>query len=100
MRTALEDEFVSAEFVPWGLELRSDHGPLYTGADCRDLCDEWGLLVEFTDGAAIYVEEEMLERVKNNCPGLSMLLPRCFQRSASDRSIATMCMLVVAVGQE
>ncbi|RMF71080.1 MAG: transposase, partial [Acidobacteria bacterium] len=20
-----------------------DHGPQYTGADCRDLCDEWGL---------------------------------------------------------
>jgi transposase InsO family protein len=27
--------------VPAGLELRSDHGPQYTGADCEELCETW-----------------------------------------------------------
>lgn len=43
VREALEDQFGSGQSVPPGLELRSDHGPQYTGADCRELCDEWGL---------------------------------------------------------
>jgi putative transposase len=29
--------------VPDGLELRSVHGPQYTGSDCADLCRSWGL---------------------------------------------------------
>lgn len=29
--------------VPEGVELRTDHGPQYTGADCRALCDAWHL---------------------------------------------------------
>lgn len=29
--------------VPDGLELRTDHGPQYTGQDCRDLAAEWNL---------------------------------------------------------
>lgn len=29
--------------VPDGLELRTDHGPQYTGVDCADLVTEWGL---------------------------------------------------------
>jgi putative transposase len=29
--------------VPDGLELRSDHGPQYTGADCAELCARWRL---------------------------------------------------------
>ena len=31
------------EGVPVGLELRTDHGPQFTGADCEDLCKRWGL---------------------------------------------------------
>ena len=27
--------------VPEGLELRSDHGPQYTGSDCEKLCETW-----------------------------------------------------------
>jgi putative transposase len=40
---ALEEAFGSPVAVPDGLELRSDHGPQYTGSDCEDLCSMWGL---------------------------------------------------------
>lgn len=40
---ALEETFSSPAGVPDGLELRSDHGPQYTGQDCMDLCDRWRL---------------------------------------------------------
>jgi transposase InsO family protein len=36
-------EFHCPEHVPDGLELRSDHGPQYTGADCAELCARWRL---------------------------------------------------------
>lgn len=40
---SLEDAFGEPDSVPTGLELRSDHGPQYTGADCEALCDAWCL---------------------------------------------------------
>jgi len=40
---ALAEEFGLASHVPDGLELRTDHGPQYTGADCDRLCAEWGV---------------------------------------------------------
>lgn len=40
---ALRDQFGTADCVPAGLELRSDHGPQYTGADCHELCGLWQL---------------------------------------------------------
>jgi putative transposase len=40
---ALRREFGSSGNVPDGLELRTDHGPQYTGADCGNLCDAWNL---------------------------------------------------------
>lgn len=40
---ALWREFGSVELVPEGLELRTDHGPQYTGQDCEDLCSRWGV---------------------------------------------------------
>lgn len=36
-------EFGLPTAVPDGLELRTDHGPQYTGADCDELCTRWGL---------------------------------------------------------
>lgn len=36
-------EFHRPDDVPDGLELRSDHGPQYTGADCAELCARWRL---------------------------------------------------------
>ncbi|GAB4203253.1 MAG: hypothetical protein OHK0013_17190 [Sandaracinaceae bacterium] len=39
----LVDAFGTAGDVPTGVELPTDHGSRYTGSDCRDLCDLWGL---------------------------------------------------------
>ena len=40
---ALGAEFRDRSQVPPGLELRTDHGPQVTGADCQRLCDSWSL---------------------------------------------------------
>lgn len=40
---ALEEQFGRIDAVPDGLELRSDHGPQYTGGDCFQLCQQWRL---------------------------------------------------------
>jgi putative transposase len=40
---ALEEQFGRPENVPDGLELRSDHGPQYTGGDCSKLVSQWRL---------------------------------------------------------
>ena len=40
---ALEEQFCAPSGVPALLEMRTDHGPQYTGSDCEDLCDNWGL---------------------------------------------------------
>jgi len=40
---SLEEAFGEPASVPAGLELRSDHGPQYTGADCEALCHAWRL---------------------------------------------------------
>ena len=43
VRNKLVAAFGSPENVPGGVELRTDHGPQYTGSDCADLCREWNL---------------------------------------------------------
>ncbi|MNK85618.1 IS2 transposase TnpB [compost metagenome] len=43
VRQALVRAFRDVGQVPMGLELRTDHGPQYTGTDCADLCREWGI---------------------------------------------------------
>ena len=40
---ALTAVYGAPENVPDGLELRTDHGPQYTGADCADLVETWNL---------------------------------------------------------
>jgi hypothetical protein len=40
---ALRRVFSAAGNVPDGLELRTEHGPQYTGGDCADLCSNWNL---------------------------------------------------------
>jgi putative transposase len=40
---ALRETFGHPSAVPVDLELRSDHGPQYTGADCAELVNRWGL---------------------------------------------------------
>jgi putative transposase len=40
---SLQSEFGRPDEVPDALELRSDHGPQYTGTDCWELCEHWRL---------------------------------------------------------
>lgn len=41
VRSALREHFGLPALVPAGLELRTDHGPQYTGRDCDSLCVHW-----------------------------------------------------------
>lgn len=43
----LRASFGTPAGVPDGVELRTDHGPQYTGADCEALCKRWRLLHTF-----------------------------------------------------
>jgi putative transposase len=43
VRQALVRAFGEMGRVPDGVELRTDHGPQYTGSDCEAMCREWGL---------------------------------------------------------
>lgn len=43
LQRALESEFEHRKNVPHGLELRTDHGPQYTGEDCGQLSFRWKL---------------------------------------------------------
>jgi putative transposase len=40
---ALVAAFGAPENVPDGLELRTDHGPQFTGSDCETMCRRWGI---------------------------------------------------------
>jgi transposase InsO family protein len=40
---ALRAAFGTPQGVPWGLELRWDHGPQYAGSDCEVLWARWGM---------------------------------------------------------
>jgi len=44
---ALREAFGAPRNVPAGVELRTDHGPQYTGADCAALVEAWGLVHTF-----------------------------------------------------
>jgi transposase InsO family protein len=44
---ALREAFGEPKCVPAGVELRTDHGPQYTGADCAALVARWYLLHTF-----------------------------------------------------
>lgn len=44
---ALRKAFGEPRYVPGGVELRTDHGPQYTGADCAALVEKWGLVHTF-----------------------------------------------------
>jgi hypothetical protein len=43
LEAKLVEAFGSPSGVPDGVELRTDHGPQYTGADCAALCKRWRL---------------------------------------------------------
>lgn len=44
---SLEAQFGAPENVPPGVELRTDHGSVYTGFDCAALVAKWGLVHTF-----------------------------------------------------
>lgn len=44
VRAALQQAFGSASQVPDSFELRTDHGPQYTGGDCDAMCQHWRVL--------------------------------------------------------
>jgi putative transposase len=67
---ALYAEFEAPENVPDGLELRTDHGPQYTGEDCRELCERWNVDHTFAPvgrptGNA--VAERVIRTMKEEC---------------------------------
>ncbi len=43
LERALEGVFGAPSNLPALFELRTDHGPQYTGRDCDGLCDTWGI---------------------------------------------------------
>jgi len=43
VRSALREHSGVPTLVPSGLDLRTDHGPQYTGSDCEELCTQWGV---------------------------------------------------------
>jgi putative transposase len=43
VRAALREHFGVPGGVPAGLELRTDHGPQYTGSDCEAMCKHWNV---------------------------------------------------------
>jgi putative transposase len=47
LEVALERVFGHPRAVPDDLELRSDHGSVYTGSDCEKLCEKWKLTQTF-----------------------------------------------------
>jgi putative transposase len=47
VRTALHEAFGTPAEAVDGLELRTDHGPQYTGGVCHAMCQEWGLQQSF-----------------------------------------------------
>lgn len=67
---ALNAQFDTPAGVPDGLGLRTDHGPQYTGEDCRELCDRWNLDHTFAPvgrptGNA--VAERVIRTMKEEC---------------------------------
>ena len=45
---ALETAFGASDNVPDGVELRTDHGPQFTGRDCAAICERWGIFHSYS----------------------------------------------------
>lgn len=67
---ALVAQFGTPEDVPAGLELRTDHGPQYTGSDCEAFCKEWRLehtLAPVGRPTGNAVAERFIRTMKEEC---------------------------------
>jgi putative transposase len=70
LREALASEFGDVDGVPDGLEVRTDHGPQYTGADCEVFCGEWSLdhtLAPIGRPTGNAVAERVIRTMKEEC---------------------------------
>lgn len=70
VRKALADHFGEPAKVPDGFELRTDHGPQYTGSDCADLCDEWHIdhtMARVGRPTGNAVAERVIRTLKEEC---------------------------------
>jgi putative transposase len=70
VRRALTAAFRSRSRVPHWFELRTDHGPQYTGGDSELMCKEWGVVHTFAPvgrptGNA--VAERLIRTMKEEC---------------------------------
>jgi putative transposase len=70
LRAALQEHFGGVHGVPEELELRTDHGPQFTGEDCRELCERWRLDHTFAPvgrptGNAVV--ERLIRTMKEEC---------------------------------
>jgi hypothetical protein len=62
---ALGEAFGEPKYVPSGVELRTDDGPQYTGADCAALVSKWHLLHTL---APVGRPLEVLQTARVTCP--------------------------------
>lgn len=70
LRQALEEHFGSPSAVPDDLELRTDHGPQYSGDDCHTPCTEWNLVHTFAPvgrPTGNSVAERFIRTLKEEC---------------------------------
>lgn len=70
VRSVLVEIFGSPENVPADLELRTDHGPQYTGVDCEELCLEWHVdhtLAPVGRPTGNAVAERVIRTMKEEC---------------------------------
>ncbi len=70
VRHAVAAEFGSVVNVPHGFELRTDHGPQYTGADCEELCRQWNIdhtLAPVGRPTGNAVAERVIRTMKEEC---------------------------------
>jgi putative transposase len=90
VRQALESEFGDAASVPDGLELRTDHGPQYTGSDCESMCRQWALdhtMAPVGRPTGNAVGERLIRTMKEECIWLRDWSSAAELRAALDKWI-------------
>lgn len=92
VQAALCEHFGAPNLVPDGLELRTDHGPQYTGSDCEDLCKHWRVqhtLAPVGRPTGNAVAERTIRTMKEECIWLADFASREDLQAALDDWRAT-----------
>lgn len=87
VQAALREHFGAPTLVPAGLELRTDHGPQYTGSDCEDLCKHWRVqhaLAPVGRPTGNAVAERTIRTMKEECIWLADFASRAELLAALD----------------